>query len=301
MMLPASSSPSLARLPVVLSTDIGNEIDDQWALTHLLLNPRIHLLAVLSAHAPSLPSPSAQGTLRVLAASLRELAAHQPQPPIFAGADDPLSSQTAPHRSPAAMALLEIASGFTAAAPLTVVAIGAATDIASAILLDPSIVDRIRVVQMAFVDEHGGDEYNILNDPLAQQVLFHSAVPLTLGPASVCRAHLSVSFHQARSLLAHRGSIGAWLWHDFESWYFRHVKPLRVDDFSAPWIIWDEITTAFLLGFTETHIAPRPIMALDASFTGCNPHRSVTWITHVDSDALWQSLAADIDAAQQSA
>jgi hypothetical protein len=39
-----------ARIPVVLSTDVGNEIDDQWAITYLLLQPRFDVLGVMSAH-----------------------------------------------------------------------------------------------------------------------------------------------------------------------------------------------------------------------------------------------------------
>ena len=39
-----------SRIPVVLSTDVGNEIDDQWAITYLLLQPRFDVLGVISAH-----------------------------------------------------------------------------------------------------------------------------------------------------------------------------------------------------------------------------------------------------------
>ncbi len=287
--------PDLTTIPVVLSTDIGNEIDDQWALTHLLLDPRIDLLAVLSAQAPSLPPPSARATFRVLSTSLAHLSAHQPQPPTFEGSSDALPNTATPQPSPAATALIDISRQFSAEHPLNVVAIGAPTDVASAILLDPSITHRIRVIQMGFVNEQGNDEYNILNDPHAEQVLLKADVPLVIGPASTCRANLTMSYEHARSLLADRGSIGAWLWSDFQTWYYRVVKPLRVNDFSKPWIIWDEITTAYLLGFTEQHTAPAPVMSDAVAFTGSNPNHTVTWITHVDSERLWQSLATDID------
>lgn len=42
------------RIPVVLSTDVGNEIDDQWALVYLLTQPRFDVKGLLSAHAPTL-------------------------------------------------------------------------------------------------------------------------------------------------------------------------------------------------------------------------------------------------------
>ena len=33
-------------------------------------------------------------------------------------------------------------------------------------------------------------------------------------------------------MLSNRGSIGGWLWEEYQAWYFRVVKPLRVNDFS---------------------------------------------------------------------
>lgn len=294
-MPPTDSASAPPAIPVFLSTDIGNEVDDQFALTHLLLDPRVDLLAVSSANAPDLAPPSARTTFRKLTDSLAKLSVHQPQPATFEGASDPLTNTTTPQPSPAVTALIDLSQQFTAERPLNVVAIGSPTDVASAILTDPSITHRIRVVQMAFIDEHGKDEYNILNDPAAEQVILRSDVPLVIGPASVCRADLALSYDHARTLVADRGSIGAWLWLDYQTWYYRNVKPIRVNDFSKPWIIWDEITTAFLLGFTEQHTAPRPVMAADASFASTDTSRTVTWITHVDSDALWRSLALDID------
>ena len=40
-----------APIPVILTTDFGVEVDDQWALTHLVLSPRVDLRAVVTTHA----------------------------------------------------------------------------------------------------------------------------------------------------------------------------------------------------------------------------------------------------------
>ena len=47
-----------SRIPVVLSTDVGNEIDDQWAIVYLLLTPRFDVKGIMSAHAPSISPPA---------------------------------------------------------------------------------------------------------------------------------------------------------------------------------------------------------------------------------------------------
>src|SRR4030095_14085518 len=107
-----------------------------------------------------------------------------------------------PRSSPAVKFLIETSRRFSKDNRLTVLMIGAATDVASAILTDPTIVERVRIIQMGFHDEQGGDEFNIANDVHAVQVILDSKVPLVIGPGKVCRASLSLTFEEARRMLA---------------------------------------------------------------------------------------------------
>jgi len=173
--------------------------------------------------------------------------------------------------------------------------IGAATDVASAILMDPTIVQRIRVVQMGFTDENGGEEFNIANDVHAVQAILHSNVPLVIGPGSICRASLSLTFEEARRTLAGRGSIGKWLWEEYQSWYFRYVKPLRVNDFSKSWVIWDDITLAYVLGMTTQHTARRRQLLDNMAFGSARDDQDVTWITDVDEKRMWSDFFNLVD------
>ena len=144
--------------------------------------------------------------------------------------------------------------------------IGAATDVASAILEDPSIVDRIGIVAMGFRNlTEGGKEYNVENDPKAWQVILDSDVPVTIGSGDVCQKDLALSFDAAKKLINGHGPVGAWLWDEYQAWYFRFVKPLRVDDFSKPWVIWDIVVMAYEEGMTTQKTIPRPRLA-DFSF-----------------------------------
>lgn len=287
------------RIPVVLSTDIGNEIDDQWAVTYLLLQPRLRVLGILSAHAPSLPTPAGRASYRILVDVVENRLGMRVYPPLIEGSSLPLEDARRPQPSAAVNFLIETSRPFSKANRLTVLAIGASTDVASSILMDPSIVDRIRVVQMGFINEQGGDEYNILNDVRAEQVILASDVPLVIGPASVCRNDLAMTYDHARTYLAERGAIGAWLWDEYQNWYFRNVKPLRVNDFSKPWYIWDDITLAYVLGMTEQHDQPRPHMKDDATFDSFDRTKTVTWITKVDQERLWKDFALVVDQYQR--
>jgi len=288
-----------ARVPVVLSTDVGNEIDDQWAITYLLLQPRFEVLGVMSAHAPSISAPAGETSLRILVDVVENRLGMSTHPPLIEGGSLPLQNATTPRPSPAVRFLIETSRRFTRNNRLTVLMIGAATDVASAILTDPTIVDRVRVIQMGFPDEKGGEEFNIHNDVHAVQAILDSKVPLVIGPGNVCRASLSLSLDQARAMLATRGAIGAWLWEEYQAWYYRAVKPLRVDDFSKPWVIWDDIALAYVLGMTTQHTLPRPRMRDDMSFAPGSVDQTVTWITDVDEERMWADFLSLIDAYQQ--
>ena len=284
-----------ARIPVVLSTDVGNEIDDQWAITYLLLQPRFQVLGIMSAHAPSIAAPAGATSKRILTDVVENRLGMIQHPPLVEGASRPLSDSSAALRSQAADFLIDQSRKFSKTRRLNVLMIGAATDVASAILIDPSIVDRIRVIQMGFNDESGGEEFNVANDVHAVQIIINSKVPLVIGPGKVCRESLSLSLEQARKMLSNRGSIGAWLWDEYQAWYFRFVKPLRINDFSKSWVIWDDITLAYLLGMTTQHTAPRPRMRDDMKFEDVKTEEVITWITDVDEDRLWSDFLKHVD------
>ncbi|MDX2033789.1 MAG: nucleoside hydrolase [Blastocatellia bacterium] len=284
-----------ARVPVILSTDVGNEVDDQWTIAWLLLSPRVEVLGVMSAQAPTIAAPAGRTSYRILRDVVENRLAMRVHPPLIEGGSLPLENAQTPRPSPAVRFLIEKSKPFTRENRLTVLMIGAATDVASAILTDPTITGRIRVIQMGFTNRQGGNEFNIANDPRAAQAILDSDVPLVIGPGDVCRASLSLGFQQAEGLLAARGPIGAWLWEEFQAWYFRYVKPIRVNDFSKPWIIWDNITLAYVLGMTSHQTAPRPRMQGDFTFVPGAPGREVTWITDVDEERMWADFFSLLD------
>jgi inosine-uridine nucleoside N-ribohydrolase len=298
LLLLSSSVVALAqttRIPVVLSTDVGNEIDDQWAITYLLLQPRFKVLGVMSAHAPTIPAPAGQTSYRILVDVVENRLRMKNHPPLIEGANEPLANAQTPRSSPAVTFLINQSKSFSKDRRLSVLMIGAATDVASAILIDPTMVDRIQVIQMGFSDEDGGEEFNIANDVHAVQAILNSSVPLVIGPGNVCRASLSLTFDEARRMLANRGAIGNWLWEEYQAWYFRYVKPLRINDFSKSWVIWDDITLAYALGMTTQHIAPRRQLLDNMAFGSIRDSQVVTWITDVDEKRMWSNFLSLVD------
>src|SRR5579875_2443546 len=222
---------------------------------------------IISTHAPTLPDPSAQYTYRVLADVIESRLNMANHPQLFEGANLPLTDDKTPRPSPGVDFILQTSKTFSKTNRLTLLTIGAATDVASAILEDPTIADRIRVVAMAFKSwPEGGREFNVANDVKAWQVILNSNVPVVVGCGSVCRAGLALSFVDAKNLISQHGPIGAWLWERYQAWYYRFIKPLRKNDFSKSWVIWDTITLAYLEGLTTQRTYPRPRLKDDMTF-----------------------------------
>jgi inosine-uridine nucleoside N-ribohydrolase len=292
----SGDSGKTTKIPVILSTDVGNEIDDQWAIVYTLLSDEFEVLGVMSAHAPTMAPAAAHTSYLILKDIIEERLAMTVHPPILEGASFPLKDTVTPQVSQAATFLVEMSKSFSSENRLNVMTIGAATDIASAILIDPSIANRIRVLQMGFNDwPSGGDFFNILNDIKAAQVIFSSDVPIVVGSAKVCRDNLGLGFEQAKQMVSQRGPIGGWLWDEYSAWYYRFVKPPRKDDFSKPWIIWDTVVVAHLLGFTKNEIYERPKVKDDMSFDHPKSGKAITWITDVDEHHMWADFLKKLD------
>lgn len=279
-------------MDVLLSTDVGAEMDDQWAITHLTLHPRVNLLGIVTTHTPYL---TAQRSAEIA----REVLSYLPireKPPVIPGSSTPLESREEPQSNEGIDFIQETARRYSSHRPLILLTIGAATDAASALLHDHSLAERIRMVSMAFhSSEGGGREFNVQNDPKAWQVILDSPVPLTIGPAVTCIRDLTMSLERAQTLFAQCAETGEYLVGLLRWWLETQPKVVEgVTGRSDAWPIWDEITTAHLLRLTETETRPRPYLHdnLDLEFATREgpPHPTIEWIQAVRADALWQDF-----------
>ena len=283
------------RIPVVVTTDCGAEVDDQWALAHLALSPEIVIKGVVTTHAPSLKAPGAETAAKVA----REVFDHmgiKEAPPILAGSSEPLGKDGKPRDNAGVRLLLDAAKSHSSDDRLTVVMIGAATDVASALLIDPSWADRVRIVAMAFDGwPDGGDPWNVKNDVRAWQIVMGSRVPLVVGDARITQKRLIQTPTTARARIAAKGPRGEALAAMLETFIAREPKMVElVSGKPDAWPIWDEVVVAYLLGMTKQEEHMRPILRDDRTFDHSLNRGSITWITEIDADRLWDDLARKV-------
>lgn len=187
---------------VVLDTDTFNEIDDQYAIAYLLqsdrqkqLNVRAFMAApFLNHHSES----AAEGMLKSyqeIIKVLRLMKREEYIPYVWKGAADFLMNEATPVKSDASERLIELSKGYTKKNPLYVVCIAAPVNVASAILTDPSITERIVVIWSGGVSLGWPDCqcFNGGQNVAASRVLLESGVPLVLVPGRAVGDRLLVS------------------------------------------------------------------------------------------------------------
>lgn len=283
---------------VIVTTDCGADIDDQFAIAYLLLLPQVHVKAIVTTHAPSLPknAESSAACVRDVLHRLRPSSA----PPVFAGSDVPLSGPT-PLRNAGVDFTVSTSRKYSSQNRLVIITIGATTDVASAFLQDPTLGDRVEILTMGFDSwPKGGDPWNIKNDPLAYQVILSSAAPITIGSTDVTHKYLELSDTEAAQMLSGHGPFAEWLNGLFQNWVTKQSDLVAQVVRPHHWVVWDMVVVAHLLGFTTVETYPRPSLNLPSLEFGCfgkTPVNTLNWITSIDQKKMWADFVKRLDRA----
>lgn len=282
-------------LRVVIDTDTANEIDDQFAIAWALLSPdRLTVEGIHAApfcHGHYFDAVDAAATMRggartglesvaemVGAERRAKMTADRPPaegearsraeihrlldvmdvdpPPVLAGSTRFMESPTDIVDSEAARHLIERAHA--AEGPLYVPTIGAPTNVAAALLMDPSIVEKIVVIFLAGYPStvpHPDDSFNLVQDRHASNVLFESDVPLVYQPGYQVAEVLGFSLPDSERWLRGHGRLGDLL-HQI---YVENPIDRDVEKVGRSWVIWDIIAIAWLLdpSWAPTHETAR--------------------------------------------
>jgi hypothetical protein len=105
---------------------------------------------------------------------------------VFKGSKEYLEDLEKPVESPAALDLIERAKTASPDDPLYVVAVGAITNVASAILMEPSIIHNIVVVWLGgnSINWKNTREFNFSQDLNASRLIFDCGVPFMQLPCT---------------------------------------------------------------------------------------------------------------------
>lgn len=301
-------------LRVVIDTDAANEIDDQFAIVWALLaNDRLDVVAVNAApyaHGPylaALRSAVAERPDRTPATTWEEFAvalsdadiasAMRPdavaegmersfdeirrvldiveapaRTPHHRGSTRFMNSADDPVESDAAANLIEFAHASDE--PLYVAVLGAPTNVAAALVLDPTIASKLVIVFVAgypTASSHVDDSFNLIQDRVATNRLFAPDTNLVYIPGYHVAETLSVSLAELQQHAGGHGPVGELLVDLYEH------NPLAADPMIAghSWVMWDLAPIAWLI---------------DPSWVRTNRTASA----NIGADHRWQSAPGEI-------
>ena len=179
----------VGKVDVVIDTDTFNEIDDQYALAYLIkLEDKLNLKAIYAApffNAKSNdPEDGMEKSYDEIMRLLELMEKENFKEVTYKGSRNYLPNETEPVASPAASNLVKLAMERSEDNPLYVIAIGAITNVASALLLEPSIKDKIVLIWLGGNAHHWPDnrDFNLFQDVAAARVVFGCGVPLVQLP-----------------------------------------------------------------------------------------------------------------------
>jgi len=279
---------------VVLDTDTFNEIDDQFALAYLVKKSRQLNIKAINA-APFLneksdsPRDGMEKSYNEIHKILSLMKRDDLKPVVFRGSDRYLPSETEPVISEAAKNLVKLASGYSANNQLYVVAIGAITNVASALLMQPDIKDRIVVVWLGghAHDWHDNTEFNLSQDVAAARVIFGCGVPVVQLPCMGVVSAFTTSGPELEYWLRGKNELCDYL-------VSYTTEQALKDGGLTTWtrVIWDVTAVAWLLEyeFMLDRLEPSPIPEYDHHYAFCKTRHMIRYVYYIKRDALFKDL-----------
>jgi hypothetical protein len=283
---------------MVLDTDTYNEIDDQFAVVYSLLSgEKLDVEALYAAPFHNVrssgPDDGMEKSYQEILRLLSRLGV-SPESFVFRGSTGYLPDWESPFRSEAALDLIKRAAAGDSS-PLYVVAIGAITNVASAILVEPGIIERIVVVWLGGQPLHwpSAREFNLQQDPQASRLILDCGVPLVHIPCSGVASHLQTTVPEIEQYVRGRGAIGDYLADIF--------KAYRGEHFAWSKVIWDIACIGYLIDslWVTTDLVHSPILTDQLTWSVDRSRHLIRFATYVERDPIFRDLFTKLDGVER--
>ncbi len=212
--------PAHKQIRVIISSDVKNEADDQYAIVHQLLTPSFDVRGVIAAHFES----KAPGTESTMEQSYQELlklmkAVGIDDVPALRGCTAPLKGEADAPESEGVDFLIREALRDDPS-PLYVTCQGTLTDVAAALNRRPEIAEKLTVVWIGgFPYPHGGPEFNLMQDVPAARAVMASEAAVWQLPVNVYST-MEVSLAELAARVRPCGAVGKYLYEELEEYNF---------------------------------------------------------------------------------
>ena len=281
------------KVDVVLDTDAFNEIDDQFAIAYLLRSQeKLNTKAIYAApFFNSLAKSPADGMEKSFHEIHKLLELMGEQKEVYRGSEYFMMDEKTPVISPAAKDLSQRAQQYSPDNPLYVIAIGAITNIASAILLEPSVAENTVVIWLGGHARHYHDtnEFNMAGDIAAARVVMNSGVPFVQLPCQGVVSEFALSGPELEYWLLGKNPLANYLAQNTIDTANRYAC-------GKPWtrVIWDVTAVAWLLNcddrFMCSSVVASVLPGYDHQYREVKNSIPMCYVYKINRDALMEDL-----------
>jgi inosine-uridine nucleoside N-ribohydrolase len=278
-----AAAPKPKKIPVILDTDIGDDIDDTWALGLIVRSPELDLkLAVSDDGKPFYRS-------RILAKFLQTVG--RSDVPVGLGKETQKRGEGGQaawvrdyslNRYPGKVypdgvqALIDTIMG--SREPITIIAIGPVPNLAAALEREPRIAERARFVGMhgSVRVGYGGSrtpspEYNVKQDVPACQKVFVAPWEMTITPLDTCGL-IDLSGERYQVLRKSKDPVARTVLDNYHLWATAGLKPGQPDPSEThSSTLFDTVAVELALGGNLVKLERLPIAVTDDGMTVIRP------------------------------
>lgn len=289
--------PMHKQLRVIVSSDVGNEADDQFAIVHQLLTPMFDVRGVVAAHFES-KAPGSRTTMERSYAELCRLmaASGMEDVPMLRGCDAPLTHETDAPESEGVDFIIQEALREDDR-PLYITVQGTLTDVAAVLNRRPEIAGRLTVVWIGGGPyPQGGWEFNLMQDVTAARVVLASQAEVWQLPVTVYGTVEVTMAELARKVRPH-GPIGSYLYEEIETYNYSSDEPYELRR-GENWSLGDSPVVAALLGCGwrgNYHMEHAPRIGDDMSYQPDPNGKLIRVYDYVDVRMLLEDFFAKLE------
>lgn len=310
--------PESRKVRVLIDTDCHCEADDQFAVAHQLMTPKLEIVGITATHyATQFMASSVSESARksyVEAQKIVDMMGLHEEVKVYQGCEEQLPDETTPVESEASRFIIDEALRDDSR-PLFVTVQGALTNVASAYLMNPEIESRMIIIWIGGgVYPEGGVEFNTINDINAANIIMDSNIELWQVPMSVYRT-MKISFATLYDRVYPCGELGRYLvdymaeFNEIMSEYSTAVRNLKFVDCSEAaarmvypggesWQLGDSPVVGLLLTDHEGHYtiegAPRFEAETCKYLLRPGNDRKIRVYNYVDSHFIFEDFFAKI-------
>ncbi len=289
----SADSPARPKIPVILDTDIGDDIDDTWALALLLKSPEVDIKMVVSDRGNTVYRAKIIAKLLEVAGrtdvavgvGIRENEKETGRQAAWI-ADYDLARYPGKVHQDGVAALIDAI--MKAPQPITLICIGPVPNIRAALERQPEIAKRARFVGMHGSVRKGynggpepSKEWNVVADAKAAQRAFTAEWPMLITPLDTCGL-VRLRGDKFRKVVECSDPLTKAVIENYRIWSKAGDNPL-----DASSVLFD--TVAIYLSFSTelVNVERLPIRVTDDGFTRIDPQGK-----QIDCAMSWKDLGA---------